>query len=788
MRRAARRRSRCRAGSRSRCRPAPMLRLGACAGPGARAYLAVRGGIDVPEYLGSRSTFILGRFGGHAGRALRAGDMLQLADARRRSPCAGAAARRCVRATRTSGRSACSTARTARPTSSPTTTSRRSSRTDGRCTTTPTAPACASSARSRSGRARTAARRACIRRTSTTTPTPSARSTSPATCRSSSGPTARASAASSARPSIVARRAVEDRPASRPATRCASGLIIERAGRRAWSAQLDALDRARCAAPLPALPRARRDRRAAGAPRSDAGVVYRAAGDRYLLVEYGPNVLDLDLRFRVHALEQCAAASARCPASSTSRPGIRSLQVHYDSRVLPREALLDALDDCERALPRPRRHRRPDAHRASAAVVGRSRDAARDREVHAVGARRRAVVPEQHRVHPPHQRARLDRRRPATSSSTRAISCSASATSTSARRSRRRSIRGIGWSRRSTTRRAPGRRRTAVGIGGAYLCVYGMEGPGRLPVRRPHRADVEHLSHDARVRAGKPWLLRFFDQIRFFPVSADELLEMRDAFPHGKYSLDIEPDEFSLRDYHAVPARRSSRGDGVQAAQQAAFDAERERWAAAGPAGVRRAAGRRAARRARGDVPEGCEAVRSPMTASVWQVAVEPGQRVEAGQKLVVLEAMKMEVAIVAPAEGVVEQRALRQGRDGHAGQNLATLRVAADMMTHRGRCATTGSGATTPARCDRARSSTRIRADGRWRRSGSRSPTKRAALAPAREQSIRRCRSTAFRSRSRTTSTSPGMPTTAGCPAFAYHAGTHARPWSRGCSTPARS
>jgi urea carboxylase len=44
------------------------LRLGAAAGEGARAYIAVRGGLDVPAYLGSRATFILGKFGGHAGR------------------------------------------------------------------------------------------------------------------------------------------------------------------------------------------------------------------------------------------------------------------------------------------------------------------------------------------------------------------------------------------------------------------------------------------------------------------------------------------------------------------------------------------------------------------------------------------------------------------------------------------------------------------------------------------------------------------------------------------------
>src|SRR5204862_6600113 len=55
-----------------------VLEMSTAQGAGARAYLAVAGGIDVPEYLGSRSTFILGRFGGHAGRVLRAGDVLHL--------------------------------------------------------------------------------------------------------------------------------------------------------------------------------------------------------------------------------------------------------------------------------------------------------------------------------------------------------------------------------------------------------------------------------------------------------------------------------------------------------------------------------------------------------------------------------------------------------------------------------------------------------------------------------------------------------------------------------------
>jgi len=43
---------------------------------GCRAYLAVRGGIDVPVVLGSRSTYVRGGFGGFEGRALRTGDVI----------------------------------------------------------------------------------------------------------------------------------------------------------------------------------------------------------------------------------------------------------------------------------------------------------------------------------------------------------------------------------------------------------------------------------------------------------------------------------------------------------------------------------------------------------------------------------------------------------------------------------------------------------------------------------------------------------------------------------------
>jgi urea carboxylase len=60
-------------------RAGQVLQLGKLSQEGCRAYLLVAGGIDCPLYLGSRSTFTLGQFGGHAGRQLRAGDVLHLA-------------------------------------------------------------------------------------------------------------------------------------------------------------------------------------------------------------------------------------------------------------------------------------------------------------------------------------------------------------------------------------------------------------------------------------------------------------------------------------------------------------------------------------------------------------------------------------------------------------------------------------------------------------------------------------------------------------------------------------
>src|SRR4029453_9817662 len=203
-----------------------------------------------------------------------------------------------------------------------------------------------------------------------------------------------------------------------------------------------------------------------------------------------------------------------------------------------------------------------------------------------------------------------------------------------------------------------------------------MEGPGgyqlvgrTVQMWNPYRVTTN-------FEPGCPWLLRFFDQVRFFPVSAADLLEMREAFPYGVYQVEVESTPFTLRRHYELLSTIASDAARFKIRQRAAYLAERERWAAAGqpefvtPPDMPPA-------NASTELPDGCEAIRSPVTGSVCQMAVKPGQRVESGQKVVVLEAMKMEIVIVAPVEGIVEIVHCAKGGMVLAGQNLATVKTA---------------------------------------------------------------------------------------------------------------
>lgn len=125
----------------------------------------------------------------------------------------------------------------------------------------------------------------------------------------------------------------------------------------AWLAETETQHDAPC---LPAAPQD--DAQACRSPvllndpaREDVpAMVIRQAGDRYLLVEFGPLVLDIELRLRVHVLMQALQtrrARGELAGLIDLTPGIRSLQLHFDPALLSRDALLHILQDEEAQLP-----------------------------------------------------------------------------------------------------------------------------------------------------------------------------------------------------------------------------------------------------------------------------------------------------------------------------------------------------------------------------------------------------------------------------------------------------
>jgi len=402
-------------------------------------------------------------------------------------------------------------------------------------------------------------------------------------------------------------------------------------------------------------------------------VVYRRAGDRYLLVEYGPLVLDLRLRFRVHALMTWLKDS-KLRGIVDLTPGVRSLQIHFDPHVLSSKSLLSALQGAERELASiddvevptrtvhlPLSWDDPQTQLAIAKYTSGVRPDAPWCPSNIEFIRRINGLPSIDDVYQTVFGASY-------------------------------LVLGLGdvylgapvatpvdpRHRLVTTKYNPARTWTpenAVGIGGAYMCIYGMEGPGGYQFVGRTLQVYNRFRSTSKFAPGTPWLLRFFDQIRFHPVSAAELLEQREAFPYGKVDIDIDEGTFKLRDYERFLSENQASISAFKSQQQRAFEAERQRWIEDGQLSFSSEA--RGAGAALGDaaaLPAGCEAVESHVPGSVWKLEVEPGQRVERGQTLLVVESMKMEIAVEAPTDGVVVELLVAEGHPVAPGQRVAVL------------------------------------------------------------------------------------------------------------------
>ncbi|MFT8242633.1 urea carboxylase [Roseomonas sp. BN140053] len=399
-------------------------------------------------------------------------------------------------------------------------------------------------------------------------------------------------------------------------------------------------------------------------------VAYRQAGDRYLLIEYGPNLLDLRFRFRIHALMEELKANP-IPGILELSPGVRSLQVNFDGRVIHQRDLLAALLAAEERLPP------VDRMRVTTRVVHLPMAFEDSATLDAVTRYRETV-----KSSAPWLPNNVDFiQRINGLESREAVRDIVFRTSYM--------VLGLGdvylgapcavpvdpRHRLLTSKYNPARTFTAegtVGIGGVYMCIYGMDSPGGYQLVGRTLPIWNKFNRNPVFAPGEPWLLRFFDQVRFFPVSEEELSAQRDAFREGRAGIRIEEEVFDLGEYEAFLDREADSIAAFRARQQAAFTEEVALWQADSLITAEPAA----------EPPPEDEAgeghpVASDIQGSVWKVLVESGQSVEAGEPIVILEAMKMELTVRAPVSGTVAALRCRPGRQVAAGDTLLMIEPA---------------------------------------------------------------------------------------------------------------
>jgi urea carboxylase len=402
----------------------------------------------------------------------------------------------------------------------------------------------------------------------------------------------------------------------------------------------------------------------------DIDITLRAAGNEFILIEAGELKLDIELRFFIHAL-MGFIEQKKLNGIIELTPGIRSLQVHFNTLIVQRDSIL--------------------------ALVKEAVESLKDIENLEVDSRtvwlplswndpsiQTAIDKYQQGVRPnaPWCPSNIDfiKRINGLESQSEVQNIVFDADYL---------VMGLGdvylgapvatpldpSHRVVTTKYNPARTWTAqnsVGIGGAYMCVYGMEGPGgyqlfgrTLQMWNTYRQTTEF---------SKPWLLRFFDQIKFYPVSTEELHDIREKFLYGKYPLNIERKSFKLKEYKAFLKANEEKSNAFQRKRQKAFEDERLMWKEKGldrfDTAIESTDEKDELVLAKDE-----ETVESIMSGNIWKIEVDVGQKVEAGEVLIILESMKMEVDIEAETSGVISQILYQEGDNIQSGDVLVVIK-----------------------------------------------------------------------------------------------------------------
>jgi urea carboxylase len=300
-------------------------------------------------------------------------------------------------------------------------------------------------------------------------------------------------------------------------------------------------------------------------------LTYRLAGEGAVIVEFGEPELDLRSRVRAHAMLE-AASRERIDGLREITPGVRSLHVQFDPDRVAASMLIDGLERLEAGSPDPERLV-INARTVHLPLAWRHSEAMRAIERYQASVRADAPwCPDNIeficRINGLQDEASLQ-----------TIVYDAAYL-----------VLGLGdvylgapvavpldpRHRLVTTKYTPARTWTpanAVGIGGAFLCIYGIEGPGGYQL-------VGRTVQIWNIDERPPWRLRAFDRLRFEPVAEAELEALRADAARRGWQPRTEPAAFVLAEHRRELAANAAEIAAFTARRAEAFARERSAWMA----------------------------------------------------------------------------------------------------------------------------------------------------------------------------------------------------------------
>lgn len=382
---------------------------------------------------------------------------------------------------------------------------------------------------------------------------------------------------------------------------------------------------------------------------SSPKIVYRQAGDRYILVEYGENSLDFNLCYRIHKLIEMVGDLNVQGVVEMSR-GVRSVLIEYDAKVSQKN-LLTTMLALEKEIVFVNKWKVPSR-------LIRLPMAFEDKKTLDAVKRYQETI----RSEAPWLPNNVD-----------FIANINGVDRTDVKDlmySARFLVLGLGdvflgapcavpldpRQRLLGTKYNPSRTFTpngTVGIGGSYMCIYTMESPGGYQLVGRTVPIWDKLTLGTHSPGDKPWLLNPFDQVEFYPVTEAEVDIHTEEMEAGHFKVEIKETVFDHEEYlHWVTDNSASieeflRNQGGEKLEEfnrliQISNSELE----AGKSGPSLAEDEK--------FSEDAEMIYSEYSGRFWKPLVKVGSQVDVGQGLIVVEAMKTEMVVTSTKKGSV--------------------------------------------------------------------------------------------------------------------------------------